>query len=147
MSASPEILNHIPHRPPFLWVDDIVDRDETSIHTRKLVPNDLDVFRGHYPQRPIMPGVLLCEAIFQSGALLMSHLLESDRLTGEGLLPVLTRIEKAKFKRSVAPGDTLDIQVRLRETVGSVSFFKGTLRVAGKIAVQTEFACALVVSD
>jgi len=146
MPVQQEVLDRIPHRPPFLWVDEIIEFDGESITTSKTIPADLELFRGHYPDQPIMPGVLLCEAIFQSGALLMSHLLESGRLKADGGLPVLTRIEGARFKRMVSPGDTVRITVCLRETIGPVSWMKGTLRVDGKVAVQVEFGCALTSS-
>ena len=143
MPVSEEVLSRIPHRDPFLWVDEITSRDDRSIATRKTLPTDLDVFRGHYPGSPIMPGVLLCESIFQSGALLLSCLLESGTLAIHGTIPVITRIESAKFKRQVRPGDTLDITVHLKEIISSVCFMKGTLKVSGKTAVQVEFACAV----
>jgi 3-hydroxyacyl-[acyl-carrier-protein] dehydratase len=143
MTVQQEILDRIPHRPPFLWVDSILEQNENFILTRKSIPEHLDVFQGHYPEHPIMPGVLLCEAIFQSGALLMSFLLEKGQLESTGNIPVLTRIEGAKFKRTVGPGDTIDIKVILKETISSVSFLKGTLRVDNKVAVQVDFACAI----
>ena len=144
MEVQQEVLNRIPHRPPFLWVDEIVEVDSDTIITRKTIPPDLDVFLGHYPGNPLMPGVLLCEAVFQSGALLMSHRLQ-EQDTSE-LVPVLTRIEGAKFKRMVGPGDTIDITVSHKETVANVSFMKGAVRVGGKVAVQVDFACALTKS-
>jgi len=66
-----EILNTIPHRPPFLFVDEIVEQDDERIHTRKTVDADEPFFKGHYPDYPIMPGVLVCECVFQAGALLI----------------------------------------------------------------------------
>ena len=135
-----EIKTLIPHRPPFLWVDRIISSNETAIETEKHIPKDHEVFQGHYPGNPITPGVLLCEAIFQSGALLMAKNSEAHTT---GLVPVLTRITNAKFKRSVFPGDTTHIKVSLVEIVSSVSFLKGTLKVNGKTAVQVEFACAM----
>lgn len=144
MNVDQEILNRIPHRPPFLWVDSIIEIADGKIVTQKIVPEDLDVFQGHYPDNPILPGVLLCEAIFQSGALLMSFLLEKEQDNSSGgTTPVLTRIGGAKFKRPVSPGDTLNITVTHKETLSSVSFMKGTLRVNGKVAVQVDFSCAL----
>jgi len=143
MAIQQEVLDRIPHRPPFLWVDEIVEIDNTTIVTSKTIPTDLELFQGHYPGHPIMPGVLLCEAIFQSGAILMSYLLETAALMKSSQVPVLTRIEGAKFKRMVAPGDTIIIKVSLKETIGSVIFMKGTLRVDGKVAVQVDFSCAL----
>lgn len=143
MEFQEDILNRIPHRPPFLWVNEIIERDDDSIVTGACYPADLAVFQGHYPGQPLMPGVLLCEAIFQTGALLMSYLLENGRLSGASGVPVLTRIEGAKFKRMIRPGDTVQITVKLRETIGPASYMKGTLRVGDKVAVQVDFCCAL----
>lgn len=147
MAVQQEVLDRIPHRPPFLWVDEIIEIDTTTILTQKTIPVDLELFQGHYPDRPLMPGVLLCEAIFQSGALLMSYILESEK-TGVTIgVPVLTRINGAKFKRMVYPGDTVQISVSLKETIGTVSFMKGTMRIDGKVAVQVDFSCAIASPD
>jgi 3-hydroxyacyl-[acyl-carrier-protein] dehydratase len=143
MSPLEQITQLIPHRPPFLWVDRIISCDAGSITTEKFIDPDLEVFQGHYPENPIMPGVLLCEIIFQSGALLISKTAQSGTSETKEI-PVLTRIENAKFKRPVLPGDTVQIQVTLKETISSVSFLKGTLKVSGKTAVQVVFACAFV---
>lgn len=93
-----------------------------------------------------MPGVLLCEAIFQSGALLMGKI-NQNQVTDQATFPVLTRIINAKFKRNVLPGDTVEIKVNIVESLSSVSFFKGSMKVNGKTAVQVEFACAMVPAD
>jgi 3-hydroxyacyl-[acyl-carrier-protein] dehydratase len=146
MDSYDEITSLIPHRPPFLWVDSIISFSGQAIVTEKTIPTDLDVFSGHYPNNPIMPGVLLCEAIFQSGALLIGKMtkpLESESY----LVPVLTRINNAKFKRNVLPGDTVQITVQMTESLSSVSFFKGSMKVRGKTAVQVDFACAMVASS
>lgn len=147
MAVQQEVLDRIPHRPPFLWVDEIIECDTTTILTQKTIPVDLELFRGHYPDRPLMPGVLLCEAIFQSGALLMSYILESEKTDVTVGVPVLTRINGAKFKRMVYPGDTVQISVSLKETIGTVSFMKGTMRIDGKVAVQVDFSCAIASPD
>jgi 3-hydroxyacyl-[acyl-carrier-protein] dehydratase len=146
MRQFPEVSELIPHRPPFLWVDRIVAWEGQSIITEKFVPMDLDILTGHYPNMPILPGVLLCEAVFQSGALLiaLSHR-TSDSLGAT--VPVLTRISAARFKRSAYPGDTLRVSVRQTEALANVAFFKGNLTIAGKSALQVEFACARVTAD
>jgi 3-hydroxyacyl-[acyl-carrier-protein] dehydratase len=143
LDALKEISALIPHRPPFLWVDKIISFAGNTLITEKLIPTDLDVFTGHYPGNPIMPGVLLCEAIFQSGALLIAKLTQARDAEQESL-PVLTRISNARFKRNVLPGDTVRIKVQLTESVSSVSFFKGIMKVREKTAVQIDFACAMV---
>ncbi len=135
------IFSLIPHRPPFLWVDRIVSLAADVIETEKTFDEGLEVFTGHYPGNPIMPGVLLCEAIFQSGALLLAKSLQQPG--DQQKIPVLTKIINARFKRRVLPGETLAIQVKLVETISSVCILKGSARVAGELAVKTEFSCAL----
>jgi 3-hydroxyacyl-[acyl-carrier-protein] dehydratase len=145
MDTLAEITSLIPHRPPFLWVDTIISFVDDTIVTEKTIPTDLDLFAGHYPGNPIMPGVLLCEAIFQSGALLMGKM-GMVQNADMAALPVLTRINSAKFKRSIYPGDTVRIQVKMSETISSVSFFKGKMTIGGKTAVQVDFACTMTSS-
>lgn len=135
------IMARIPHRPPFLWLDQIIELSSDSIRAETTISAELDVFKGHYPDYPIMPGVLLCEAVFQAGALLIAETLhEKQELRG---VPVLTRILSAKFKREVRPGDCIEITAALKEHVGPAWFLKGNVQVGGKTAVQVEFACAL----
>ena len=138
------ITSLIPHRPPFLWVDKILEESKDFIVAEKKIPENLDIFNGHYPGNPLMPGVLLCEAIFQTGALLISSVLEKSGDMGTDKIPVLTKIIGARFKRPVLPGETVRMSVKLTETIASVCFFKGTAYVNGKMAVKTEFSCALV---
>jgi 3-hydroxyacyl-[acyl-carrier-protein] dehydratase len=135
------IMARIPHRPPFLWLDQIIELSSDTIRAETTISKELDVFKGHYPDYPIMPGVLLCEAVFQAGALLIAETLHATpERTG---IPVLTRILGAKFKREVRPGDCIEITAALKEQVGPAWFLKGSVQVAGKTAVQVEFACAL----
>ena len=143
-----KIASLIPHRPPFLWVDTIIETTGTTITTEKKIPVNLDIFAGHYPGNPLLPGVLLCEAIFQTGALLIANLIATgnaaDNPADSIKIPVLTKITGARFKRPVLPGETVRISVKLLETISSVCMFKGTAHVNGEIAVKTEFSCALV---
>ena len=113
--------------------------------TEKYIAPDLEFFKGHYPGYPIMPGVLLCEAVFQSGALFMAKMmLDSGISPGPGgKTPVLTRINKAKFKREVKPGTTIRMHVTLAENIGNVWFFKGRVLVDHKTAVKVDFGCAI----
>jgi 3-hydroxyacyl-[acyl-carrier-protein] dehydratase len=136
-----QVLAAIPHRDPFLWVDEIVEQSEDKILTRKHVPADLDVFRGHYPGQPILPGVLVCEAIFQTGAILLSA--KAADAVAAGLVPVMTRIKDTRFKNMVRPGDTLEIEVTVEDSLPRLFHLKGKARVNGKLAVACSFACAL----
>jgi 3-hydroxyacyl-[acyl-carrier-protein] dehydratase len=149
VDSNPEIYAAIPHRPPFLWVDSIISFDAKTIVTEKFIAPDLDIFRGHYPDYPIMPGVLLCEAVFQTGALFMAKVLqESGHTHGSGRRkPVLTRIIGAKFKREVKPGNTIRMHVTLAENIGNAWFFKGKVLVDNKTAVKVDFGCAITETD
>ena len=84
-----EIKNCIPHRDPFLWLDEVTEISETRIVARKLLSADLPVFQGHYPNFPVFPGVLQCEACFQAGAVLISKLVPTDT----DAVPVVTTAE------------------------------------------------------
>ena len=113
--------------------------------TEKTIPEDLDIFQGHYPEHPILPGVILCEALFQTGALLIARMLQDAAETDLGI-PVLTRIGGARFKRPVGPGSIIRMQVNVKERVAGAWFLKGILRVKEKIAVQVDFSCAMASS-
>ena len=134
-----DVLKAIPHRPPFLFVDKIVELTDTKIQTTKEIKPEDDFFKGHYPSNPIMPGVLICESIFQTGAILLSHIITD---ISEGT-PVLTRINNAKFKNIVRPGDTLEIEAEVVERVSNAFFLKGKASVGGKTAVTVEFGVSL----
>jgi 3-hydroxyacyl-[acyl-carrier-protein] dehydratase len=138
-----QIEEFIPHRDPFLWLDEVVSLEETRIHARKQVPEDLDVFRGHYPGFPVLPGVLQCEAAFQAGAVLIARRIES----AEGKVPVVTRLNNVQFRRMVRPGETLDVEAELTETLANAFFLKGKVSVNGQVSVRLEFACAAAVMD
>jgi 3-hydroxyacyl-[acyl-carrier-protein] dehydratase len=141
MTDSPA-LSSIPHRPPFLFVDEIVEIDEKRVLTKKSVDPESDFFRGHYPGNPVMPGVLVCESCFQSGALLIAHIAGAD--LGEKGVPVLTRISDARFKQIVRPGQTLQVEVTLDEELDGAYFLTGRATVDGKLAVRVTFAVMLV---
>ena len=133
----PAITDLIPQRPPFLFVDKITARDENKIKTTLKLTGEEDFFKGHFPGNPIMPGVLLQEALFQSGAALMAG------MEGAGL-GVVTRVQNAKFKNMVRPGDELEMEVELTESLANAHYMKGTTKVAGKTVLVIEFAVASV---
>lgn len=139
-----EIKELIPHRPPFLWLDRVIEIDEDRLVAEKLIEPDLDVFKGHYPHYPILPGVLLCEALFQAGAILIANQL---RQRDDGAVPVVVKIENARFRRQVRPGDLIRLEVDLVEELGSAWFLKGRVVLAGKTAVKLTFVCSLVPAE
>ena len=132
-----EILNAIPHRDPFLLVDEIVERSEQRIVGRKTFTGQEWFFAGHYPGHPLVPGVLLCEAAMQCGAILLS----SQFAAGEGKVPVATRMNEVRFKRMVVPGETILMEVELTERLADAFFLKAKVTVDGKVALRFEFAC------
>ena len=134
-----EILDLIPQRSPFLFVDKIVDRGEKKIHVQKTLTGNEDFFKGHFPGNPIMPGVLLCEATFQAGALLVSAGQDA-----KAQLAVVSRIKNTKFKEIVRPKVTLDIFVELTEQVSNAYFMSGRIEINNKIVMSDEFVCSLL---
>jgi 3-hydroxyacyl-[acyl-carrier-protein] dehydratase len=134
-----EIQQVIPHRAPFLWVDEVVECTDRTIHARKYLDPNLDVFAGHYPDFPVLPGVLQCEAAFQAGALLIARLAPVDGVR----LPVVTRLNNVKFRRIVRPGETLDIHAEFIERLSAAYFLKARTDVDGQITCTLEFACTL----
>jgi 3-hydroxyacyl-[acyl-carrier-protein] dehydratase len=131
-----QILDAIPHREPFLMVDEIVEWTESRIVCTKVFSGNEDFFAGHYPGYPLVPGVLMIEAAMQSGAILLSRHLAG----AEGKMPVATRINDVRFKRIVRPGETLRMEVELVEQVSTAFFLKAKVTVDDKVAVRFEFA-------
>ena len=134
-------LDSIPHRRPFLFVDEILEVSDSRIVTTKFVDPASDFLRGHYPGRPVMPGVLLCECCFQAGALLIAH--RTGGFDESNGVPVLTRVSDARFKRIVRPGQTLRIEVTLDDELEGAYFMTGRLASEGRPSVRVGFACML----
>ena len=138
MDTRAAIESAIPHRPPMLMVDEVIAADATTIHCRKRFNGDEFFFQGHFPDHPLVPGVILCECALQAGALLVGLGAEAP----EGL-PMATRMDGVKFKRPVRPGESVDIHVELREHVANAYFMSGRVLVDGRVAARLDFACAL----
>ena len=132
------IQNAIPHRPPMLLVDEIVTREGDRIVCRKTFRPEEFFFQGHYPDFPIVPGVILCEAAMQAGAILLSEFMQE----GDGV-PVATRLNDVKFKKMVRPGDTIQMEVTLQERLANAFFLRAKVSCDGKLAVRFDFACTV----
>jgi len=129
----------IPHRKPMLLLDEIVEQSEDRIVCRKTFEADEFFFQGHYPEMPIVPGVILCESAMQAGGVLLSSFLSDTA----GSVPVATRLNNVKLKKMVRPGDTIEIEVTLTERMADAFFLVGKVRCDGKLAVRFDFACTL----
>lgn len=129
-------LGFIPQRPPFLFVDKVIDRDQARAVTTKYLSGEEDFFRGHFPGNPIMPGVLLLEAAFQTGGVLMG------KLNDEEGLGVVTKIETVRFKNFVRPKDTIETTVELIDKIDNAYYMKGKILCNGKTVVSVKFTCA-----
>jgi 3-hydroxyacyl-[acyl-carrier-protein] dehydratase len=139
-----EIHRRIPHRPPFLFIDEIVEITSQGAVASLSVDPNFSFFEGHYPGNPIMPGVLLCESVFQTGAVFLADLLGEESLVEESVTPVLSRIRDARFKRMVQPGDKLEISVTMTERMGKFFNLSGKIINQGKVCLTISFALALI---
>ena len=138
-------LAMIPHRPPFLFVDEVIELTPDRIVARTRADPDADYFRGHYPNNPVMPGVLVCESVFQAGAILMMHRVGPEQ--GARATPVLTRINEAKFKHVVRPGQSLAVEVVFDEELGGAYYMTGRVTVQGRMVLRVTFVCMLTQED
>ena len=132
-----QILNALPHRYPMLLVDRVKDlRTDQEIHAVKAVSFNEAFFQGHFPGRPIMPGVLQIEALAQAAAILAIETLE---LAGSGKLVYFMAIEEAKFRAPVEPGCLLDLNVGFVQKRARVCKFWGKASVEGKVTCEVSF--------
>jgi 3-hydroxyacyl-[acyl-carrier-protein] dehydratase len=137
-----EILRRIPHRPPFLLVDRAEDyRPHRSIVGIKAVTMNEPFFVGHFPGQPVMPGVLIIEAMAQSGGVLMSKSLDIDT-RGKGIMFI--SVDNCRFRNPVKPGDMLRMPVEVLRARGDVFKFRGRGLVGDKVAAEAEFAAMLI---
>lgn len=140
-----DIYRIIPHRPPFLFVDEIVEETENYVVTRRTLREEEFYFQGHYPGNPIMPGVLSCESVFQTGAILLLRRFAAE--LADGGTPVLTRIQNARFRGMARPGDTLTIKAEFGEKMGKFFFLKGSVTSGEKKILTLDFGLAIVPAE
>lgn len=134
----------LPHRYPFLLVDRVV---ELELHKRVLAYKNVSVnepfFNGHFPGHPVMPGVLVIEALAQAGGLLT----QLSGHHGQGSIYYLVKVDNARFSKMVVPGDRLDLEVTLKRTIRNMALYAGVARVDGQEAASAEILCAEVKSN
>ncbi len=137
-----EILFRIPHRYPFLLVDRAEDYlPGVSIVGIKAVTFNEPFFQGHFPDYPVMPGVLIIESMAQTGAVLMSKTLDVDP---RGKTILFASMNNCRFRNPVRPGDLLRLEVRVQKARGGLFKFEGVAKVGDKIAAEAEFAAMLI---
>jgi 3-hydroxyacyl-[acyl-carrier-protein] dehydratase len=140
MSPFPTPIDILPHRPPFLFVDEVVAL-EPGVSAAGLwrLTGDEWFFSGHFPGRPTLPGVLMCEAIAQVGAIAV---LCDDRFAGK--LPLFGGLDSARFRRQVGPGDTLELSVELGRMSARAGKGSGKAVLNGQVACECDLMFVLV---
>lgn len=130
----------LPHRYPFLLIDRVVELEPYKrVLAYKSVTINEPFFQGHFPGHPVMPGVLVIEALAQAGGVLWQ--LSHDG-TAEGRVFYLVKIDKAKFSKMIVPGDRLELEVSLKRTIRNMALYEGVARVDGVQAACAEIFCA-----
>ena len=138
------IMEMIPHRYPFLMIDKVVDVVSNAHATGiKNVSINEHYFQGHFPTRPVMPGVLIIEAMAQTAAVLVVHTLGPE---AEGKLVYFMSVDNARFRRPVFPGDVLNVRVTKQRNRGNVWKFEGRAEVQGRLMAEAVFA-AMILDD
>ena len=130
----------LPHRYPFLLVDRVVEleRDKRILAYKNITQNE-PFFTGHFPGKPIMPGVLIIEALAQAGGLLTQ--LSHDGQTA-GRMFYMVKVDNARFKKMVVPGDRLDLDVTLKRLIRNMALYEGIAKVDGQEVASAEVLCA-----
>ena len=131
-----EIMKILPHRDHMLLLDKVENKDETAIG-HYTVRGDEFFLKGHFPNNPIVPGVILCEILAQSACVLMKDAMS------EGKLPVYTGLNNVKFRSPVKPGDTIETQCHIKRAKPPFYFAEGTVSVDGRLCVSAEFSFAI----
>ncbi len=136
------IMKMIPHRHPFLMIDRVTDVlvDQQAVGIKNVTIGDY-FFQGHFPARPVMPGVLIIEAMAQTAAVLVVHTLGSDH---EGKLVYFMSVEEAKFRKPVFPGSELHLQVTKLQNRRNVWKFRGGAYVDGQLMAEATFAAMIM---
>lgn len=141
----PAIQKLLPHRYPFLLVDRVVEFEhQKRVLAYKNVTCNEPFFNGHFPGHPVMPGVLVIEALAQAGGILTQL---SGATGGDGSLFYLVKVDNARFSRMVVPGDRLELDVTLKRLIRNMALYVGVARVDGQEAASAEILCAEVKTE
>jgi 3-hydroxyacyl-[acyl-carrier-protein] dehydratase len=132
-----EIKAAIPHREPMLLVDEVLERSDQHLVCRRYFREGEFFVQGHYPEYPLVPGVILCEAAMQAGAILLSGLCSQQGI------PVAARLNDVKFRRMVHPGDTIEVRVEIADRSTNVYVMKARVLLEETLAMRCEFACLI----
>ena len=137
------VTDLIPHRPPFLFVDEIASESPDGLVATRTWRADEDFYKGHYPGAPITPGVLLCEAVFQTAACFMAlKARAAGGKPGEGV-PLIAKINDVRFRSPVYPGDTILLEVKQKDAIGGFTMLSGSIKKAdGTRVLNVDFAVA-----
>lgn len=139
LMTAKEIMEIIPHRQPFMLIDTIEEMEPgVKAVAKKCVSYNEPFFQGHFPGEPVMPGVLIVEALAQTGAVAILSLEEN-----KGKTAYFAAINSAKFKKKVIPGDVLMLETQIIKVKGPMGIGKATATVDGKVAVQAELTFAI----
>ncbi|KAF1055634.1 MAG: 3-hydroxyacyl-[acyl-carrier-protein] dehydratase FabZ [Stenotrophomonas maltophilia] len=136
-----QIQELIPHRYPFLLVDQVLELDVEAkrILAQKNVSINEPFFQGHFPGRPIMPGVLIIEALAQAGGVMTQLSLGRD---AQSKLFYMVKVENARFNKQVVPGDVLMLDVQMKRLIRNMGWYYGEAKVNGEVVASAEVMCA-----